>query len=238
MTSTRAHNVNTSALRTIQMVAGLPEDVLQQLTAQCAWRSYRAGQQIISREARDRQVYMIVAGRVRVAVYSANGREVAFRDVGAGSVFGEIAAIDGEPRSANVEALEASTIASMPPQLFWQLLENHPVVMKHVVRTLAATIRSLSERLFELSTLGIQNRVHAEILRLAKAAGTTRGRATIDPAPRHVELASRISANREQVTKELSAMARQGLAVKSGRALVVPDIGKLESLVAEVRRTG
>jgi CRP-like cAMP-binding protein len=218
------------------MLGALPDDVRAQIGAQCAWRTYRAGQQIISREARDRHVYMIVSGRVRVAVYSASGREVAFRDVGAGMTFGEIAAIDGEPRSANVEALEDSMIASMPTQLFWQLLEKHPQVMAKVVKALAATIRSLSERLFELSTLGIQNRVHAEILRLAKAAGIDRGRAAIDPAPKHVDIASRISVNREQVTKELSAMARQGLVVKSGRVLVVPDIAKLEKLVSDVRR--
>ena len=154
-----------------------------------------------------------------------------------GQSFGEIAAIDGGPRSANVEALEDSTIASVPPQVFWMLLEKHPSVMSNVVRLLTGTIRALSDRLFELSTLGIQNRVHAEILRLAKAAGVTDNKAAIEPAPKHVDIASRISANREQVTKELSVMARQGLVARSGRALVVPDIAKLEKLVSEVRRS-
>jgi CRP/FNR family cyclic AMP-dependent transcriptional regulator len=118
--------------------------------------------------------------------------------------------------------------------VFWSLLQDHPGVMVKVARMLTATIRSLSERLFELSTLGIQNRVHAEVLRLAREVGIERNAATIDPAPRHDEIAARISTNREQVTKELSAMQRRGLIVKSRRALIVPDVARLEQLVLEV----
>lgn len=224
-------------LDAIELLHGLPESALDELAHQCSWRTYHAGQQVISRESKERHVHFIVRGKVRVCVYSAAGREVAFRDVGAGKCFGEISAIDGLPRSANVEALEESLIASMPPQLFWLLLERHAHVMANTVRLLAATVRSLSERLFELSTLGIQNRVHAEVLRLAKEAGVRNGIASMDPAPRHVDIASRISANREQVTKELSAMARQRLIEKRGRALLVPDVARLERIVTEVRRS-
>jgi CRP-like cAMP-binding protein len=224
-------------LAKIELFAGIAGPALERLSHECTWRTYDPGQQVISRESKDRHVYFIVSGKVRVGVYSAAGREVAFRDVGAGKCFGEISAIDALPRSANVEALEESVIASVSPQLFWKLLQTEPSVMANVARLLAATIRSLSDRLFELSTLGIQNRVHAEVLRLAKEAGLQGRTAILDPAPRHVDIASRISANREQVTKELSAMARQGLVEKRGRALVVPDIARLERIVAEVRRS-
>jgi len=221
-------------LRRIEILADLSEDALRVLSRQCAWRTYAPKQRVISRHARDRHVYLIVSGKVRVSVYAANGREVAYRDVGAGRCFGEIAAIDEGPRSANVEALEGSVIAVVPNPVFWSLLQDYPGVMVKVARMLTATIRSLSERLFELSTLGIQNRVHAEVLRLAREVGIERNTATIDPTPRHDEIAARISTNREQVTKELSAMQRRGLIVKSRRALIVPDVARLEQLVLEV----
>jgi CRP-like cAMP-binding protein len=92
----------------------------------------------------------------------------------------------------------------------------------------------LSDRLFELSTLGVQNRVHAEILRLAREAGVEGNAARIEPAPRHVDIAAWVSTNREQVTKELSEMGRQGLVAKSGQALIVPDVARLERMVAAV----
>ena len=60
--------------------------------------------------------------------------------------------------------------------------------------------------------------------------------ARIDPAPKHTEIASQVSTYREQVTRELSALAKQGLVERAGRALVIPDIARLEKIVAEVRR--
>jgi hypothetical protein len=79
--------------------------------------------------------------------------------------------------------------------------------------------------------------VHAEILRLAKEAGIQNNTAVLDPAPRHVDIASRISANREQVTKEISAMRRLGIVVPQGRqALLVPDVGRLERIVNEAAK--
>ena len=71
----------------------------------------------------------------------------------------------------------------------------------------------------------------------AREAGVTGNAARIDPAPRHTDIASQISTYREQVTRELSAMVKQGLVQRSGRALVIPDVARLERLVSEVRRS-
>jgi CRP/FNR family transcriptional regulator, cyclic AMP receptor protein len=82
----------------------------------------------------------------------------------------------------------------------------------------------------------VQNRVHAEVLRLAREAGIHDNRAVIDPAPTHPDIASRVSTYREQVTRELSAMVKQGLLERAEHALVVPDVHRLEQIVSEVRR--
>jgi hypothetical protein len=83
----------------------------------------------------------------------------------------------------------------------------------------------------------VQNRVHAEILRLARQSGVVKNRASIEPAPKHAEIAAQVSTYREQVTRELSRMVKQGLLSRAGRALVVPDVSQLESLVSAVRGT-
>jgi CRP/FNR family cyclic AMP-dependent transcriptional regulator len=87
----------------------------------------------------------------------------------------------------------------------------------------------------ELSTLGVQNRIHAELLRLARASGVTGRKARIDPAPKHADIASQVSTYREQVTRELSALNRQGLLAKDGAALLLLDVPQLERMVTEVR---
>ena len=115
------------------------------------------------------------------------------------------------------------------------LLRDEPLVAERVMRRLTALVRQLSERVIDLSTLGVQNRLHAELLRMARAAGIADNRARLEPAPRHAELASQISTNREQVTRELNVLVRDGLLAKEGRALIVTDAERLARMVAEVR---
>ena len=208
---------------------------LEELARQCRWRRFQAEQRIISREAPDQDVYLIVSGQVRVTAFSAAGRQVTFRDIPAGNWFGDFAAIDGLSRSADVVALEDTLLASMNPAVFRRLLHEHPAVCDRMLHRLVTSVREMTERVFDFSTLGVQNRVHAELLRLARQAGVKGNVARIDPAPKHSEIASQVSTYREQVTRELSAMAKQGLIQRSSRALVIPDVARLERIVAEVR---
>lgn len=222
-------------LRTIALLDGVAPERLAALARECAWRNCEAGQRIISRDAGDRDMYMIVSGRVRVTTYSAAGRQVTFRDFGAGEHFGEVAAIDGMPRSADVVALQSTLLASLPRAAFGRLLREEPAVAERLLRDLAALVRRLSERVIDLSTLGVHQRLYAEVLRLAREAGVKDNRARIDPAPKHADLAGQVSTYREQVTRELSALARAGVLGKDARALVVLDVARLAKLVEEVK---
>ena len=223
-------------LKRVRLLEGLADETLGSLVRQCRWRRFGAGERIISREAVDNDVYLIVSGRVRITAFSAGGRQVTYADMPAGHWFGDFAAIDGQSRSADVVALEETVLASLTPALFQRLLRDHPVVSERMMRRLVACVRELTERIYDLTTLGVQNRVHAEILRLAREAGVKDNTARIAPAPKHTDLAAHISTYREQVTRELSAMAKQGLIERADNALIVPDVARLERIVAEVRR--
>lgn len=224
-----------AALRRIALLQDVPDARLAALARECAWRHAAAGETVVTRDAGDRGVYLVAAGRVQVTTYSAGGRQVTFRDVAAGDWFGEVAAIDGGPRSADVQALEPSLLAVLPPALFAALLETEPGVARQVLQRLTALVRSLSERVIELSTLGVTQRLQAELLRLAREAGVHGNRARLEPAPRHADLASRISTYREQVSRELSALQQAGLVEKDGRALVLGDVAALARLVEAQR---
>jgi CRP-like cAMP-binding protein len=232
-----SRNVQPSSLglRNITLLDGLAPEKLDALARQCVWRNYEAGKRIISRNAADRDVYLLVSGRVRITTYSQGGRQVTFRDIAAGEVFGEVAALDDKPRSADVIALDAALLASMTPSVFRKLLADEPLLGERIMKRLASLVRSLSERVIDLSTLGVQNRIHAEILRLAREAGVERNRARIDPGPKHADIASQVSTYREQVTRELSALAKAGVLEKDGAALVVRDVRRLEKMVEELR---
>jgi CRP/FNR family cyclic AMP-dependent transcriptional regulator len=230
-------NVQPSSLglRAIELLEGLAPGKLDVLARQCVWRNYEAGRRIISRNAADRDVYFLVAGRVRITTYSQAGRQVTFRDIAPGDIFGEVAALDGEPRSADAIALEDALLASLSPAQFAKLMAEEPAVGTRMLKRLARLVRALSERVIDLSTVGVQNRIHAEILRLAREAGVQKNRARLDPGPRHADIASQVSTYREQVTRELSALSRAGVLEKDGGVLVVRDVARLEKMVEDVR---
>ena len=222
-------------LRSIDLLKGLAEERLEEIARSCAWRNFASGAQIVSRKSNDRDVHLLVSGKVRVTTYSAAGRQVTFRDCLPGDFFGDVAALDEMPRSADVMALEGSLLASMRAAQFRKLLREEPLVAERVMRRLASLVRRLSERVIDLSTLGVHHRIHAELARLAREAGIEANSARIDPAPKHADLASQVSTYREEVTREISALAKAGLVRKDGRALIVCDLARLERMVDEVK---
>ncbi|SFM28541.1 Crp/Fnr family transcriptional regulator [Variovorax sp. OV329] len=225
-------------LRSVQLFEGLAPDRLDALAQACQWRSLPAGRLLVQRAERESDVHFVINGEIRVTIFALNGRQLTFREVGTGGHFGELAAIDGEPRSADVLTLRPSLIASLGASHFLRLLQEEPGVGERVMRGLCRLVRQISERVIDLSTLGVQNRVHAELLRLAREAGCESNRARLDPAPTHAEMASRVSTNREQVTRELNALQQRGLLAKEGKALLLCDVEQLEQMVAEVRGAG
>jgi CRP-like cAMP-binding protein len=218
-------------LARMPLLAELPRERLDALAARCTWRRFQPGQVIVSRNTSGGEVHLIVDGKVRIHVYSGEGREVLFTQVQEGAIVGDFAAVDGGLRSTDAHACTRVLSASLPSEEFRQLLREEPRVEERYVRYLVGLVRTLTDRVIELSTLAVQNRIRAEVLRQAQAAAGDSDFARLEPPPRHADLAAQVGTTREQVTRELSALARQGLLQKSGGALVVPDVHRLQALV-------
>ena len=222
------------SLGDIAFFKDVPARDLEALGKRCQWRRYAAEQQIVGQLDETTDVFFVVDGKVRAVSYSLSGKEVTFRDIGTGELFGELAAIDGQPRSANVVAITASLIASMSAKVFWGVLADYPVVAATILKRLTKQIRDLTERVFEFSTLAVRNRIQAELLRLARDDAPDQNTAIISPAPTHAEIASRVSTHREAVTRELNDLARAGVIEQHGRVLIIRNIGQLARLVKEI----
>lgn len=222
-------------LTDIRLLAGLSPDVIEEVNKQCRWKWYDANEQIIDRQADSNEVYFIVSGRVRIVIYTVGGKEITLDDFTDGAQFGEIAAIDGLPRSASVMAIDRSLLAAMPQSRFMTLLTGHPIVAERVLKTMAHIIRISNERIMDLSTLGAANRVHAEILRQAKANMVDDNQAFITPMPIHSDIGSRISSTRETVARVMNDLARKGYLERAKNGLKVYNVPELEKMVEEVR---
>jgi CRP-like cAMP-binding protein len=219
------------SLARIAVFAGLPAVAVKRIEQRCSWRRYRPGEPIVSHLDPSDDVYFIALGEVRVTIYSSAGKAVSFRELGAGEIFGEFPAIDGGQRSASVEAGTNCVIASMTGAAFRDLLDSEHGLAQALLPRLVKMIRALTTRVYEFSTLAVNNRIQAELLRLASLAGKNGKTARIVPAPTHAEIASRISTHREAVTRELNRLARLGVIEKRGGALVVKDVECLETIV-------
>jgi CRP-like cAMP-binding protein len=110
------------------------------------------------------------------------------------------------------------------------LLQQEWTVNERVLLQLTELARGLIDRVLDLSTLSVQQRVCLELLRLAQGAGAAGNQARIEPAPKHAELAHLVSSYREQITRELSALAKAGVLARQDGALVVRDLDRLKHM--------
>src|SRR5262245_16120695 len=223
------------ALKRVPILSVLSGERLEDLARTCKWQDYDAGEQILSYHDPSTEAFFLAAGKVRVIIYSAEGKAVIFTDLKPGAMFGEIAAIDRGARSASVEAIEPSTIASLSASQFESLLLREPAVALATLRHVTAEVRRLSERVLEFSTLLVQNRIHAELLRLAADADQRQGQALLSPAPSLSDIADRISTHREAVSRELSRLGSVGLLRREGGDLRITDVARLGRLVREAK---
>jgi CRP/FNR family transcriptional regulator, cyclic AMP receptor protein len=214
------------SLEGILIFGGLSAEALERIQKRCAWQCYKAGETIIANLDSSSDVFF--------TIHAASGKGVSFLDLGSGGVFGEYPAIDGGVRSASVEARTNCRLASMSGRAFQDLLQREPEVAQALLPQLVARIRALTMRVYEFTTLAANNRVQAELLRLARLAPREGKAARIMPAPTHGEIASRISTHREAVTREFGRLARIGVVERCRGALVVTDVDRLSQMVHEV----
>jgi len=224
----------------IELLVDLDDEQRRDFEKSCRWRRFAPNEQIIDQQSDSRDVYFITRGRVRVVNFTISGKEVALEDLNEGQYFGELAAIDGLPRSSSVIALEDADIAKMSPERFQTVLKMHPDVALKVMRNLASIIRTSTERIIDLSTPGANNRVHGELLRqaAASASASADNTAIIKPIPVHSDMASRASTTsttRETVARVLSDLSKKGIVKREKDSLVICDVMALENMMEEVR---
>ncbi|MBT6205188.1 MAG: Crp/Fnr family transcriptional regulator [Rhodospirillaceae bacterium] len=214
----------------IELFHGLPETELEAIEKMVRWRQVKAGEQILDRSSDNRDLFLVTDGSVRIVNFSRSGREVAYAVVNEGGFFGELAAIDGEARSATVVAIQKSQVATMSPSLFQDLMCKHPAMMMTVVRRLAKIVRTCDDRIMDLSTLGAVQRVYLELLRMSKPDAAGAGFWVIYPMPPHKEIAARASTTRETVARVLSQLTSDELIEKRDKVLYLQDTQRLQSM--------
>ncbi len=213
----------------------LSAETREKISAICVHRNYAKGEQLVRENEPSRDVFIVNYGVVRVTRFTETGIRVSFVDIPAGQMFGEIAAIDGLPRTANIIALEDTRVTTILNPVFNTLLESSPEFSRLMLLRLCHVVRRLDERVYEYTTRPVPIRIRAELVRLAEVDGVEGpdGSVVIDCMPTHDEIASRVSTHREAVSREFRRLIQAGTIEKQRRIIRVIDLAELRQSVEE-----
>ena len=174
------------------------------------------------------EVFLLLTGRLCVEGVAPSGRHVIYEELEPTTVFGELGAIDGAPRSAFVTAASDGRALAVPVDDFREMMARNRELVDHVLSRMARAIRRSDDRVRELCTMNAQARIARELARMTKVGGAT-GSETIVPAlPSHQELAARCGTTRETVTRTLRVLDERGVVVREG---ALAKVQNLEALV-------
>jgi CRP/FNR family transcriptional regulator, cyclic AMP receptor protein len=220
------------SLSKIPLFGALDTALSERYARGCFWKDYEPHELVIDVDDETTDVRFVLSGKVRIIHRIAVGKEVILGEMGEGEFFGEIAAIDGSARSANVTTLTRSRICIMAQKHFLQILRESPDISLQVLRLLARRNRELNMRLAEHSFLQAKHRLYSELLRLSRPRPGKPAQRSISPPPIQRELAERIGSRREVVSRELNALEKQGLVEKTRGALVLVDPDELQERIS------
>jgi len=219
----------------IELLNGLDDSERKRLEQACSWRRYQAGERVFDRGSHDRDVYFIVEGAVRIVDFVPSGRELAFANAEAGAVFGELAALDGQPRSTVVVAAADSLFAILGPEPFADLLRCHGQIGFQLLQRLAGIIRRGNERALELNRLEATERIYQQLLDMARPHESVSKLWVIEPLPPLREIARRVHSSPSEVSSVLNQLYPSGLLRRQGESLYLMDLQALRELLATAK---
>ncbi len=220
----------------IKLFKGLEID-LAPFEARANWRRFDPDEVLVDFDEPSTDVYFLLSGEVRVLMRTASGKEVILYEMKPGDLFGELAALDGVPRSANVTALTRGEACVMPASVFKELLFSHQPIAERLFCLMASRIRELNARFMEQTVLDLRHRLYSELLRLSIPRQDRGGERVITPPPFHHIVAARIGCRREQITREFTMLTQEGLIERTRGALILRQPDVLKARVAEAFRT-
>lgn len=197
------------------------------LARQARLREYAPHAVIAAGDAVFEHVHLLIAGHARMVAFGADGRLVAIEDYAPGDLFGETGLFDREPAPHDIAAVRLSRAAAFANALFLELMAKHACVALAVSRRLVARLARVTRRMVEGATLSATGRIHAELLRQARASPGL----TIRPAPVLADFALLAQTTRETVSRTISALEKRGVIRRDSESLRVVAPHRLEEQI-------
>lgn len=199
----------------------LNEQELEELATHAQWRSLPARKHVVLQGSQSQEMYAVLRGRLKVIRESEDGREAILSILEPGEVFGELAMLDGAPRTATVETLEPCELLVLHRADVIGFLENHPKVMHQLILMLCQRLRNADELVQDTLFLPLPQRLGKALKSLATEHGSD---GKIDLKFTQQEIGNLVGASRESVNKQLNAWQELGwLSMEDGRIQLLAE---------------
>lgn len=218
-------------LQSVPLFSDLEEDELERFSHVAVPRSFPAATRVFHEGDNSDACYIVKSGTFRVTREHSDGRAITLATLGPGEIFGELAMLDGDQRSASAEALSDGELLALPAGDVRALLSRHPEIALKLVAGLVRRLRAANVRLSRQSFQTVPSRVAGILAQLSREAQDGNGGIEVTLHMNQTDLAQLAGTSRESVSRFLAELERAGV-VRSGRGRVtVVDPPKLRNYI-------
>ena len=218
------HHEVTRVLGSTPLFASLEAGSLAALAKVCVVRNYQKGQYVWYQGDAGDRLLIVATGLVKVMLTSAEGEQVVLATLSSHQTAGELALLDGSPRSASLVTIEPTTALIIGRPAFVGLLKHQPEVLDALLSSLGALVRRLTELTGDLVFLDLGGRLAKLMLRLSDAGEASGDRVVIDLRMSQSDLAAMVGATRPAVNRVLQLLAARGLISVDGPVIELRDL--------------
>ena len=217
----------TELLGRTELFRSLDERSRRELAAMATQTAFAKGQTIFVQDEPGDRMFVLAEGAVKLVVRSRHGEVVELARHRPPAVFGEVALLDGGPRSASAEAIEPSLLLGIARAKVIELLRSDSGVVDALLRSLGELVRRANRQTTDLVFLDLQGRVARKLLELAEAPGTSGGTVLDQRAFTQTELAHMVGGVRQTVNLALRSLERRGLIRVSEGKIEILELDRL-----------
>ncbi len=204
-------------LRRLPIFSKVSESSLRKIAGKFVTIKFRKNEVVFYQNEESTDLYVVLSGKLRAVVENEEGKELLLATFKRGDFFGEMSLFDGKPRSATVIAEEESLLALLSRDEFLKLLKEEPTIAIEIIVSLVRRLRRADETIEALAFLDVGER----ILKFLKEVGEREGEYVRVKKLKHRELAQRVGASREAVTKALKVLIHRKILKEEGDYLLL-----------------
>jgi len=213
----------------VPLFANLEKVERDAITSILVKKAFKPDEMIVHEDDSENHAFFIIAdGTVHVTVFTSEGKQTILATLRKGEFFGEMALLDGEPRSASVIAAESCVLLMLYRRSFLEILQKYPKITIQMLIEMSRRLRRTNRQINTLSLMSVYGRVAEVILTLSKESGKRFGKMiVIENRPTHQEIAEMAGTSRETVSRVMSQLQKKQYISIDRKRMVILDEEKL-----------